>query len=93
MVESISGVGGLNHMHCKIEFVDDTLQLSEEFKKNVAIPYFKDIYKDLVQQSDKKEKGVNKVSFLTVKLVTLTLLVLLFARHHRRKAFLGTGLE
>lgn len=66
MVESISGVGGLNHMNCKIEFVDDTLQLSEEFKKNVAIPYFKDIYKDLVQQSDKKEKGVNKVSFLTV---------------------------
>ena len=36
-------------MNCKIEFVDDTLTLSDEFKKNVAIPYFKDIYKDLVQ--------------------------------------------
>lgn len=93
MVDSISGVGGLNHMHCKIEFVDDTLQLSEEFKKNVAIPYFKDIYKDLVQQSDKKDKGVNKVSFLTVKIVILTLIVFLSARHHWRKAFLSTGFE
>ena len=66
MVESVQGVGGLNHIQQKIEFVDDTLSLSEEFKKNVAIPYFKDIYKDLVQQSDKKEKGVNRVSLLTV---------------------------
>ena len=48
MVESVQGVGGLNNMQFKIEFVDDTLALSEEFKKNVAIPYFKDIYKDLV---------------------------------------------
>ena len=32
----------------KIELIDDTLTLNEEFKKNVAIPYFKDIYKDLV---------------------------------------------
>ena len=48
MVESVQGVGGLNNIPFKIEFVDDTLALSEEFKKNVAIPYFKDIYKDLV---------------------------------------------
>lgn len=33
----------------KIELVDDTQILNEDFKKNVAIPYFKDIYKDLVQ--------------------------------------------
>jgi hypothetical protein len=32
----------------KIELVDDTQVLNEDFKKNVAIPYFKDIYKDLV---------------------------------------------
>ena len=32
----------------KIEPVDDTQVLNEDFKKNVAIPYFKDIYKDLV---------------------------------------------
>lgn len=30
----------------------------------MAIPYFKDIYKDLVSQSDDKKKGINKVSLL-----------------------------
>jgi hypothetical protein len=53
----------------KIELVEDTLQQNEEFKKNVAIPYFKDIYKDLVQQSDNKQKGINKLSILTVSLI------------------------
>ena len=52
----------------KIELVDDTQVLNEDFKKNVAIPYFKDIYKDLVQQSDNKNKGINKLSILTVSL-------------------------
>lgn len=46
------GVGGLVNLQGKIEMVDDSLTLNEEFKKNVAIPYFKDIYKDLVQWSD-----------------------------------------
>jgi hypothetical protein len=46
--------------------VDDTSVPNEDFKKNVAIPYFKDIYKDLVQWSDNKQKGINKVSILTV---------------------------
>ena len=32
----------------RIELVDDTQVLNEDFKKNVAIPYFKDIFKDLV---------------------------------------------
>ena len=36
-------------MHGQIEFVDDSIILCEEFKKKVAIPYFKDIYRDLVQ--------------------------------------------
>ena len=31
-----------------IELVDDAILNNEEFKKNVAFPYFKDIYKDLV---------------------------------------------
>lgn len=31
----------------KIELVDDKILNNEEFKKNVAIPYFKDIFKDL----------------------------------------------
>jgi hypothetical protein len=49
MVEAFSGgVGPLHAIQGKIELVDDTLTLNEEFKKNVAIPYFKDIYKDLV---------------------------------------------
>jgi hypothetical protein len=50
----------------KIELIDNTIVLNEDFKKNVAIPYFKDIYKDLVQQSDNKSKGINKLSILTV---------------------------
>ena len=53
----------------KIELVDDTKVLNEDFKKNVAIPYFKDIYKDLVQQSDQKSKGINKLSILTVSAI------------------------
>jgi hypothetical protein len=39
MTEDITG---------KIELAEDTATLNEEFRKNVAIPYFKDIYKDLV---------------------------------------------
>ena len=50
----------------KIELVEDLIVQNEEFKKNVAIPYFKDIYKDLVNQSDDKNKGINKVAILTV---------------------------
>ena len=50
----------------KLELADDEVLLNQEFKKNVAIPYFKDIYKDLVQQSDQKSKGVNKIALLTV---------------------------
>ena len=49
----------------KIEMVDEKILSNEEFKKNVAIPYFKDIYKDLVAQSDDKTKGINKVTLLT----------------------------
>ena len=48
-----------------IELVDDAILNNEEFKKNVAIPYFKDIYKDLVAQSDSKDKGINKITILT----------------------------
>lgn len=33
----------------KIEVMEDPLVLHEDFKKSVAIPYFKDIYKDLLQ--------------------------------------------
>lgn len=49
----------------KIELVDDKILSNEEFKKNVAIPYFRDIFKDLVAHSDNKQKGINKVTLLT----------------------------
>ena len=49
----------------KITLEDDNIALGEDFKKNVAIPYFRDIYRDLSQWSDDKSKGINKVSILT----------------------------
>jgi hypothetical protein len=50
MVEEVkqASVGGLSAYGGKIELIDDNLLQNEEFKKNVAIHYFKDIYKDLV---------------------------------------------
>jgi hypothetical protein len=38
----------MENNNTRIELVDDSASLNEDFKKNVAIPYFKDIYKDLV---------------------------------------------
>jgi len=67
MVESQDikqGAGKLMDLTGKIELAEDTVTLNEEFRKNVAIPYFKDIFKDLVSQSDSKSKGINKVSIL-----------------------------
>lgn len=49
----------------RIELHDDQILHDEDFKKNVAIPYFKDVYKDLVAQSDNKAKGINKITMLT----------------------------
>ena len=43
----VQGAGSLQDLAGKIELIDDNIILNEEFKKNVAIPYFKDIYKDL----------------------------------------------
>ena len=42
------------HQYRMIELIDDEAN-SEEFKKGVALPYFKDIYKDLMLQSDDKK--------------------------------------
>lgn len=47
MVDTKKGVA-LSEAVSKLEFAEDNMILNEEFKKNVAIPYFKDIYKDLV---------------------------------------------
>jgi hypothetical protein len=56
------------NMTGKIELQEDSIILNEEFKKNVAIPYFKDIYRDLVTQSDNKTKGINRVTLLSVSI-------------------------
>ena len=37
---------------------------SESFKKDIVIPYFKDIYRDLASRSDKKSSGINKVTMI-----------------------------
>lgn len=37
---------------------------SEKFKKEVVIPYFKDIYRDLASRSDKKSAGINRVTII-----------------------------
>ncbi len=50
----------------EIELIDDEIIVNEEFKMSVAIPYFRDIYNDLVRQSDDKKKGINKVTILSV---------------------------
>jgi hypothetical protein len=40
-------MGPLSNLSEKIELADDILLQNENFKKNVAIPYFKDIFKDI----------------------------------------------
>lgn len=37
---------------------------SEQFKKDIVVPYFKDIYRDLASRSDKKSAGINKVTII-----------------------------
>lgn len=62
----VSDILAVANMTGKIELQEDSVILNEEFKKNVAIPYFKDIYRDLVTQSDNKTKGINRVTILSV---------------------------
>ena len=66
MFDLEKSVGSLVNLTGRIELAEDAILLNEEFKKNVAIPYFKDIYKDLQSQSDDKTKGINRVSLLNV---------------------------
>jgi predicted ATP-dependent Lon-type protease len=55
----------------------------DTFKKNIAIPYFKDIFKDLKKRS---EKGVvNKYVFLKVRLSLFNNKVCRITRNHWRK--------
>ena len=50
----------------KIYLKDFDIEENEHFVKYVFIPYFKDIYTDLAERSDKKTKGINRVVFLEV---------------------------
>eukprot|EP00347_Sterkiella_histriomuscorum_P019499 403341396 len=47
----------------KIFLKDFDLEQNEHFIKFVFIPYFKDIYNDLHEKSEKKGKGINKIVF------------------------------
>lgn len=61
----------------KILLKDFDLEQNEHFIKFVFIPYFKDIYNDLAEKSEKKAKGINKIVFTEVsfKLVVIICLV------------------
>ena len=50
----------------RICILEDVLLQNENFKKDVSIKYFKDIFNDLKQWSDDKSKGINKVAIMTV---------------------------
>jgi hypothetical protein len=49
---------------------DYDIEENEHFVKNVFIPYFKDVFKDLCERSDKKSKGISKLIFQEVKIIT-----------------------
>lgn len=52
----------------KIYLKDFDIEENEHFVKYVFIPYFKDIYKDLAERSDKKSKGINRIVFIEVRI-------------------------
>jgi len=43
----IHGIGPISNVTDRIELADDVLLQNDTFKRNVALPYFKDIYKDI----------------------------------------------
>lgn len=54
-------------MTTQLEFTESAE--TEDFKLKVCLPYFKDIYTDLVGRSDNKQKGINKISFVEYTLL------------------------
>ena len=57
----------------KIFLKDFDIEENEHFVKNVFIPYFKDVFRDLSERSEKKSHGISKLIFLEVRLTGLTL--------------------
>ena len=51
-------------MSSKLEMLTDSLVESEHFQKNIVLPYFKDIYKDLASRSENPNKGIEKFTIL-----------------------------
>ncbi len=56
----------------KIYLKDFDIEENEHFVKYVFIPYFKDIYRDLAERSDKKAKGINRIIFVEVCYLSLS---------------------
>jgi hypothetical protein len=52
----------------KIYLKDYDIEQNEHFVKYVFIPYFKDIFRDLAERSDKKQKGINRIVFIEVSI-------------------------
>jgi Ca2+-binding EF-hand superfamily protein len=48
----------------RLEMLTDSLVETEHFQKNVVLPYFKDIYKDLASRSENPDKGIEKFTIL-----------------------------
>jgi len=51
-------------MTTRLEILTDSLVENEHFQKNIVLPYFKDIYKDLASRSENPEKGIEKITIL-----------------------------
>ena len=51
-------------MTSRLEMLTDSLVETEHFQKNIVLPYFKDIYKDLASRSEKPDKGIEKFTLL-----------------------------
>lgn len=39
-------------------------EMTDNFKSKVCVPYFQNLYEELLKTSDDKEKGINKISFM-----------------------------
>jgi Ca2+-binding EF-hand superfamily protein len=51
-------------MNIRLEMLTDSLVETEHFQKNIVLPYFKDIYKDLANRSENPTKGIEKFTIL-----------------------------
>jgi len=51
-------------MTTRLEMLSDSLVETEHFQKNIVLPYFKDIYKDLANRSENPTKGIEKFTLL-----------------------------